>query len=76
MATLAAEASAYAKQAVKFFGDAPYTTVHTQVPNSIFKGLSPATVDGGISAWVLPSDRLKGLVPNVMDQSVLPPGGF
>jgi RHS repeat-associated protein len=74
--TSAAEASAYAKQAVRAFGDAPYTTVRTQVPNSFLKGLSPVTVDGGIPAWVLPTDRLKGLVPNVMDHSVLPPLGF
>lgn len=74
--TSAADASAYAKQAVRAFGDAPYTTVRTQVPNSVFKGLSPATVDGGIPAWVLPTDRLKGLTPTVVDNSVLPPLGF
>lgn len=40
------------------------------------KGLSPVTVDGGIPAWVLPTDSLKGLVPKVMDHSALPPLGF
>ena len=74
--TSAAEASAYGKQAVRAFGDAPYTTVRTQVPNSFLNGLSPVKVDGGIPAWVLPTDRLKGLVPNVMNHSALPPFGF
>ena len=48
----------------------PYTTVRTEVPNSIFKCLSPATVDDGLPAWVLPSDRLKGLIPNVMGNTL------
>ena len=74
--TSAADASAYAKQAVRAFGDAPYTTIQTQVPNGLLKGLSPATVDGGIPAWVLPTDRLKNLVPNVVDHMSLPPPGF
>ena len=74
--TSAAEAYAYAKQAVKAFGDQPYTIIRKDVPNSIFKGLSPATVDRGIPAWVIPMDRLPGLVPNVMNHSPLPPMGF
>ena len=74
--TSAAEASAYAKQAVKAFGDQPYTIIRTDVPNSIFKGLSPATVDRGIPAWVIPTDRLPELVPSVMNHSPLPPVGF
>lgn len=73
--TSEAGASAYAKQAVKAFGDQPYTIIRTDVPNSIFKGLSPATVDRGIPAWVIPTDRLPGLVPRVMDHSPLPPVG-
>lgn len=58
--TSAAEASAYAKQAVKAFGDQPYTIIRTDVPNSIFKGLSPATVDRGIPAWVIPRTAFRG----------------
>ncbi|OYU53316.1 MAG: hypothetical protein CFE27_00085 [Alphaproteobacteria bacterium PA1] len=74
--TSAAEASAYAKQAVNAFGDQPYTIIRTDVPNSIFRGLSPAAVDRGIPAWVIPTDRLPGLVPHVMDHSPLPPARF
>ncbi|MGQ3094535.1 MAG: RHS repeat domain-containing protein [Roseateles sp.] len=74
--TSASEASAYAKQAVKSFGDSPYTIIRTDVPNSIFKGLSPAAVDRGIPAWVIPTDRLQGLVPSVMNHSPLPPVRF
>lgn len=74
--TSAAEASAYAKQAVKAFGDQPYTIIRTDVPNSIFKGLSKEVVDRGIPAWVIPTERLPGLVPRVMDHSPLPPVGF
>ncbi|MGC0075355.1 hypothetical protein ACPPTL_01110, partial [Ralstonia pseudosolanacearum] len=48
--TSAAEASAYAKQAVKAFGDQPYTIVRTDVPSSAFNGLTPAIVDRGIPA--------------------------
>ncbi len=73
--TSAADASAYAKQAVKAFGDAPYTTIRTEVPNTIFRGLSPATVDGGIPAWVIPDSRLPGLRPQVLDHMALPSGG-
>ncbi|MBB5767285.1 RHS repeat domain-containing protein [Xanthomonas euroxanthea] len=74
--TSASEASAYAKQAVKAFGDQPYTIVSTKVPTSIFKGLSPVTVDRGIPAWVIPTERLPGLVPRIMNNSPLPPTGF
>ncbi|WP_302329488.1 DUF637 domain-containing protein, partial [Pseudomonas triclosanedens] len=74
--TSAEEAAAYAKQAVKAFGDQPYTIIKTDVPNSIFKGLSPTTVDRGIPAWVIPTDRLPGLVPQVMNYSPLPPRKF
>lgn len=73
--TSAESAAAYAKQAVKGFGDPAYTIVETKVPNSIFNGLSPATVDRGIPAWVIPNSRLPGLSPNVFNFSPLP-GGF
>ena len=74
--TSAVEAAAYAKQAVKAFGDQPYTIIRTDVPNGIFRSLSPAVVDRGIPAWVIPTDRLPGLVPRVMDHSPLPPMRF
>jgi hypothetical protein len=65
-------ASSYGKQAVGAFGDPPYSLVQTRVPNSIFEGLSPATVDRGIPAWVIPSERLPGLTPNVMNYMPIP----
>jgi hypothetical protein len=65
-------ASSYAKQAVRAFGDPPYSLVQTRVPNSIFEGLSLATVDRGIPAWVIPSERLPGLTPNVMNYMLIP----
>jgi hypothetical protein len=71
--TSAEEAAAYAKQAVAGFGDAPYTLIKTEVPNSIFQGLSPVTVDRGIPTWVIPNDRLPGLVPQVIDHFPLLP---
>jgi len=70
--TSAEEAASYAKQAVKAFGDAPYTTIRTQVPNSILKDLSPTSVDRGIDAWIIPTNNLRGLVPEVMNHSALP----
>lgn len=70
--TSAKEASAYAKQAVTAFGDQPYTIVSTEVSMSIFKGLLPASVDGGITAWVIPGMRLEGLTPKIFNFSPLP----
>jgi RHS repeat-associated protein len=61
--TSAAEAASYARQAEAAFGDPSYTIVRTQVPNSTFLGLTPVIVDRGITAWVIPNDRLPGLVP-------------
>lgn len=65
--TSAEAASSYAKQAVSGFGDPPYTLIQTQVPKKAFEGLSPATVDRGIPAWVIPNERLQGLAPEVLD---------
>jgi hypothetical protein len=71
--TTSAEAAAsYAKQAVKGFGDAPYTLIETRVPVSIFEGLVPATVDSGIPAWVIPTSQLRGLIPKVVDSMPIP----
>lgn len=74
--TSAADASAYAKQAVRGFGDPPYTLIKTEVPNSAFQGLSPATVDRGIPAWVIPNNRLPGLTPVVQPSMPIPPPKF
>lgn len=70
--TSAENASWYAKQAVAGFGDAPYTIVQTQVPNSVLGGLSSATVDRGVPAWVLPNNRLPGLTPTVNSTMPIP----
>ncbi len=70
--TSAEAASSYAKQAVRGFGDPPYTLIQTRVPNSIFEGLTPATVDRGIPAWVIPNNRLPGLTPKVLPTMPIP----
>ena len=71
--TSAEAASSYAKQAVNGFRDPAYTIVQTQVPKRIFEGLTTAKVDrGGIPAWVIPDDRLPGLVPRVLDSMPIP----
>ena len=70
--TSAEAASSYAKQAVAGFGDPPYTLIQTRVPNSIFEGLAPATVDRGIPAWVIPNNRLPGLTPQVLPTMPIP----
>ncbi|WP_323123602.1 RHS repeat-associated core domain-containing protein [Burkholderia alba] len=74
--TSAEQAASYAKQAVKGFGDQPYTIIRTEVPYDTFKGLMPATVDRGIPAWVLPSERLQGLTPKIINYSPLPPNRY
>jgi RHS repeat-associated protein len=65
-------AASYARQAVSGFGDPPYTLIQTSVPNSIFSGLQPAIVDRGIPTWVIPNDRLPGLVPQVLNTMPIP----
>ncbi|MDD5276204.1 MAG: RHS repeat-associated core domain-containing protein, partial [Methylovulum sp.] len=65
-------ASSYAKQAVNGFGDPPYTLIQTQAPKNIFEGLSPATVDRGIPAWVIPNERLPGLTPKMLNYMSIP----
>jgi len=71
--TSAENASSYAQQAVAGFGDAPYTLISTDVSNSILDGLTPAAVDRGIPAYVIPNANLPGLVPRVSNQMPLPP---
>lgn len=68
--TSAEHASDYAKQAVKAFGDAPYTTVKTKVPTSSLP--SPVSVDGGIPAYVVPNNALPGLKPSVLNSMAIP----
>jgi RHS repeat-associated protein len=70
--TSAEAASSYARQAVRAFGDPPYTLIRVDVSNRIFRGLTPATVDSGIPAWVIPNSRLPGLSPQVLDVMPVP----
>jgi len=65
-------ASSYAKKAVKGFGDPPYTLIRTQVPNNILNGTPPTFVDGGIPAWVIPDQKLEGLIPEIMTWMAVP----
>ncbi|EOE4638715.1 RHS repeat-associated core domain-containing protein [Providencia stuartii] len=67
------KASEYGKKAVLGFGDEPYTIVKTSVPKNLISDPKfYAEVDGGIPAYVLPSDILAGLKPNVLNHSPLP----
>jgi hypothetical protein len=63
-----ASASDYAKQAVKGFGDEPYTTVSTTIKRNL---LGDSTiVDGGIPAHVIPDrllPKLKPIIETTMD---------
>lgn len=74
--TSGASASAYSKQAVKSFGDSPYTVIKADVPQTIIRDLPPSSVDRGIPAWVIPNDRLHGIKPEIMNYSPLPPSRF
>jgi hypothetical protein len=71
--TSADAAASYGRQAVRAFGDPPYTIVKTQVPESVLArpGIS-ATVDRGIPAYVLPDDVLPGLRPEILNHSPVP----
>ncbi len=72
--TSSASASAYARLAVNAFGDAPYTTVTTQIPNSVLMGIEEVPVDGGIPAYVVPNEYLPRLTPSVSSSMALPKG--
>jgi RHS repeat-associated protein len=71
------EAASYARQAVEGFGDAPYTIVKTQIPQSMLEQAgSFAEVDvGRIGAHVLPTDVLPGLKPEILNFSPYPGRG-
>jgi len=69
--TSALGASSYAKQAVRAFGDEPYTLIKTVAPQSALAGLESATVDSGIVAWVIPDQLLIGLIPRVLSSMMI-----
>jgi RHS repeat-associated protein len=56
-------AAAYARQAVRGFGDAPYTLVDTQVPRSALPADVLLQVDRNVPAVVLPNTHLPLLRP-------------
>ncbi|WP_206002150.1 DUF637 domain-containing protein [Paraburkholderia antibiotica] len=70
--TSSSAASSYAQQAVNAFGDPPYTTVTTQIPNSILNGIEPVSVDRGIPAYVVPNNLLPGLKPGISGSMAIP----
>ncbi|TKR30347.1 RHS repeat-associated core domain-containing protein [Luteimonas gilva] len=70
--TSAKSAASYAQQAVRGFGDSPYTIIQTTTPRGVLNGLNPASVDRGIPAWVIPNNRLQTLKPVVLDYAPLP----
>lgn len=72
--TQAEAASSYARQAVKGFGDPPYTMVSTEIPTSAITPVMRATVDRGVPAVVVPDALLPGLVPRVHTSMPIPPG--
>lgn len=74
--TSGASASAYSKQAVKSFGDLPYAIIKIDIPESVLRDLSPASVDRGIPAWVIPNNRIIGISPAIMDHSPIPSSKF
>ena len=56
-------AASYARQAVKGFGDAPYTLVETQIPRSALPADVLLQVDRSVPAVVLPNTHLPLLGP-------------
>lgn len=63
--TTAEGATSYAQQAVKAFGDPPYTLVTIEIPRSLLLPEMMADVDGGIQAVILPDHLLALLTPSV-----------
>ena len=70
--TTAEGAASYAKQAFYGLGDAPYTLVKTEVPNSLLGQFPISLVDRNVPAIVLPNSALPGLVPRVVSHSPIP----
>jgi len=64
------KASEYAKKAVSAFGDEPYTIVKAEISkNTLENPIFFAEVDGGIPAYVLPSNILVNLKPIILNYS-------
>jgi hypothetical protein len=70
--TSAEGASSYAKQAYYGFGDPPYTMVRTEMSVDMLQSLASVTVDGGITAVVIPDEILPHLIPHVMPWMPIP----
>lgn len=56
-------ASSYARQAVRGFGDAPYTLIETQVSRSSLPASVLQQVDRNVPAVILPNSQLPSLGP-------------
>jgi hypothetical protein len=56
-------AAAYARQAVRSFGDPPYTLVETAIPRSALPADTLLQVDGNVPAVILPNALLPSLGP-------------
>lgn len=61
-------AASYAQQAANAFGDGPFTTVQTSIPNSLITPdmVPPTGVDGGIPTVVVPVNLFPSLAPPVV----------
>jgi hypothetical protein len=59
-------ASSYARQAVRAFGDPPYTLVETKIPRSALPADVLHQVDGNVPAVVLPNTLLPKLSPAIV----------
>jgi hypothetical protein len=70
--TTAEGAASYARQAVKGFGDPPYTIVRTEIATSTFRQLGKLTVDRNVPAIVVPQNALRAMRPEILDYSPLP----
>jgi hypothetical protein len=65
-------AASYAKQAFYGFDDPAYTLIKTEIPASTLSPLEIQTVDGNVPAVVVPNDSLRGLTPEILDDSPIP----
>lgn len=72
-ANTAVAAASFARQAVRAFGDPPYTIVSTMVLRKVLRlpGIG-VQVDEGIQAYLLPNRFLSCLVPEIFNYSPLP----
>ena len=63
-------ASDYAKKAVYAFGDEPYTIIKTEIKKDILNNpIFFSEVDGGIPAYVLPTEHIIKLNPKILNYS-------